>query len=455
MYPTLPASATHFGATGAAGQSTSPSEAVFRTTSGCVFRCSAENPHFNVEELLCGQCSGKNVHVVEAKPLGARTGTAHTQMDILKLELPGEEIADYHCTADIRCVQRDNPHGFTGFFRDENLTRMAQRNEVACAYHRPDGRECGARVILSELPDHHLSCHNEQRAQRNSPAPLCNEPSAPALVPSAPALVPPAPALVQALQEAFGAIHFGVGYSPNVSRPSRVDVVNPYSVPRSGSDGAWIQKSVEDNKRDIDGNKANITELTRQMTDLIGINRRLDGSVTALTAEVASQRDYIAKLEQQQQFNSNGVLIWSIPNFGEAIKNARDDSNMACLYSEIFYSPKGCKLHAKVYPNGDGLGKDKQVSVFLTIMRSEMDNVISWPFRENVHMSVIGHNGDVLHSHEFGPDPHSSSFQRPSRDQNIASGIPLFLPLDGIETFLVEGALQLKVTVREKDRGAR
>ena len=65
-------------------------------------------------------------------------------------------------------------------------------------------------------------------------------------------------------------------------------------------------------------------------------------------------------------------------------------------------------------------------------------------------MSVVDSEGRELYQDHFRPDPGSSSFQKPVRDHNIASGIPCFLLQEGIENFLVDGALLLKIAVGEK-----
>ena len=49
----------------------------------------------------------------------------------------------------------------------------------------------------------------------------------------------------------------------------------------------------------------------------------------------------------------------------------------------------------------------------------------------------------------FGPDPQSSSFQKPKNDMNVASGCPLFMSLANLDTrsYVRDDTMFVKVTV--------
>ena len=47
----------------------------------------------------------------------------------------------------------------------------------------------------------------------------------------------------------------------------------------------------------------------------------------------------------------------------------------------------GYKLCARIYLNGDGMGKTTHVSLFFVIMRGQFDALLKWPFRQKVGFS--------------------------------------------------------------------
>ena len=44
----------------------------------------------------------------------------------------------------------------------------------------------------------------------------------------------------------------------------------------------------------------------------------------------------------------------------------------------------GYKMCARLYLNGDGMGKGTHVSLFFVIMRGPCDALLKWPFRQKV-----------------------------------------------------------------------
>ena len=124
---------------------------------------------------------------------------------------------------------------------------------------------------------------------------------------------------------------------------------------------------------------------------------------------------------------TNGVLIWKIPDLRRRYRDAVDRRTIS-LYSPPFYtSPHGYRMCIRTYLNGDGIGKGTHLSVFFVIMRSEHDNLLSWPFKQSVRFTLINQKNPAASiSEAFVPDAKSSSFQKPENDMNVASGFPKF-----------------------------
>ena len=67
-------------------------------------------------------------------------------------------------------------------------------------------------------------------------------------------------------------------------------------------------------------------------------------------------------------------------------------------YSPPFYShPHGYKLCLKVYANGDGVGKDTHISIFVSLMRGEYDNNLQWPFEGDIVIEVLSWKENNCH----------------------------------------------------------
>ena len=105
----------------------------------------------------------------------------------------------------------------------------------------------------------------------------------------------------------------------------------------------------------------------------------------------------------------------------------------------------------RIYLNGDGMGKGKYVSLFFVIMRSQYDALLTWPFKQKVTFMLLDQGPAEEHVVDaFRPDPNSSSFKRPVSEMNIASGCPLFVPLNLLEsnkTYIKDNTAFIKIIV--------
>ena len=103
-----------------------------------------------------------------------------------------------------------------------------------------------------------------------------------------------------------------------------------------------------------------------------------------------------------------------------------------------------------MYLNGDGMGKGSHLSLFFVVMKGEYDALLPWPFQQKVTMLLLDQDSGQAHlSDTFRPDPTSSSFKRPKSDMNIASGCPLFVAHNVLETprYVRDDVLYLKFVV--------
>ena len=94
------------------------------------------------------------------------------------------------------------------------------------------------------------------------------------------------------------------------------------------------------------------------------------------------------------------------------------------------------------------------MSMFFVIMRGEYDNLLPWPFKQKVSLTLIDQRNGRRHlSDAFKPDPTSNSFRKPISEMNIASGCPLFATHSTVEKppYNVDDCIYMKIFVDASD----
>ncbi|KAL5491323.1 hypothetical protein EMCRGX_G016587 [Ephydatia muelleri] len=160
------------------------------------------------------------------------------------------------------------------------------------------------------------------------------------------------------------------------------------------------------------------------------------GNISVKTTELehgldrclSSCLDQELRLQLLERATYNGVLLWKIDDFARRRKEAVDGVTMS-LYSIPFYTSRhGYKMCARVYLNGDGMGKGTHLSFFFVVMKGPFDALLPWPFKQKVTLTIINQAGKKHVTDTFRPDPQSNSFQRPTqKEMNVASGCPMFI----------------------------
>jgi len=144
--------------------------------------------------------------------------------------------------------------------------------------------------------------------------------------------------------------------------------------------------------------------------------------------------DLNERFDELENANYNGVLVWSITNFMKKRHDAIVGKSNS-LYSPFFYTgPHGYKMRLRAYLNGDGMGKGTHISLFFVICMGKYDALLPWPFKHRVKLMMLDQDREKDTVESFKPDPTSSSFQRPKKSMNIASGCPLFMSLSLLDT---------------------
>jgi len=101
----------------------------------------------------------------------------------------------------------------------------------------------------------------------------------------------------------------------------------------------------------------------------------------------------IADLEEKVNGTINnsydGILLFKINEVARRRADATSGRHIS-FYSPPFYTDQhGYKMCARVYLNGDGMGRGSHISLFFVIMRGEYDALLKWPFRQKVMMLLV------------------------------------------------------------------
>ena len=200
-----------------------------------------------------------------------------------------------------------------------------------------------------------------------------------------------------------------------------------------------------------------VSTLARQQESSNGTTDRLQRQFESMSHSLALRNVMLTDLDesvrQQEVSSHDGILLWKITEFAKKRQDAASGQQTS-FYSPCFFTSRhGYKMCARIYLNGDGIGRGTHISVFFVVMRGEYDALLRWPFRQKVTFMLLDQNNVEHVIDSFRPDPNSSSFQRPRRETNIASGCPTFCPLSELNdhAYVRDDTMFLKVIVDTTD----
>ncbi|XP_036887036.1 TNF receptor-associated factor 3 isoform X2 [Sturnira hondurensis] len=222
------------------------------------------------------------------------------------------------------------------------------------------------------------------------------------------------------------------------------------------------------NWEEADSMKSSVESLQNRVTELESVDKS-SGQAARNTGLLESQlsrhdqmlsvhdirlADMDLRFQVLETASYNGVLIWKIRDYKRRKQEAVMGKTLS-LYSQPFYTGYfGYKMCARVYLNGDGMGKGTHLSLFFVIMRGEYDALLPWPFKQKVTLMLMDQGSSRRHLGDaFKPDPNSSSFKKPTGEMNIASGCPVFVAQTVLEngTYIKDDTIFIKVIVDTSD----
>ena len=212
-----------------------------------------------------------------------------------------------------------------------------------------------------------------------------------------------------------------------------------------------------ENNRSIEEERRDIGNVKRQLDTNQESVRRQERRIESIEHTLALRNVTLADLEEyvrQQEFSSyDGQLLWKISDYARR-RNDAVTGQQVSFYSPCFFTSRyGYKMCARLYLNGDGMGRGTHISVFFVVMRGQYDALLRWPFRQKVTFMLLDQDNVEHVIDAFRPDPSSSSFQRPRRETNIASGCPMFCSLAELNNhaYVRDDTMFLKIIVDTSD----
>ena len=212
-----------------------------------------------------------------------------------------------------------------------------------------------------------------------------------------------------------------------------------------------------ENNRAMEEVRRDVGNIKRQLDTTHESTRRHDRRIESIEHTLALRNVTLADLEEyvkQQEFSSyDGQLLWRISDYARK-RNDAVTGQQVSFYSPCFFTSRyGYKMCARIYLNGDGMGRGTHISIFFVVMRGQYDALLRWPFRQKVTFMLLDQDNVEHVIDAFRPDPNSSSFQRPRRETNIASGCPMFCSLAELNNhaYVRDDTMFLKIIVDTTD----
>ena len=209
---------------------------------------------------------------------------------------------------------------------------------------------------------------------------------------------------------------------------------------------------LEERRRTMNQANRDMGNARRLLDTIQDTTRRLERRIDSIQHTLALRND-AQVMRQRLPPSYDGHLVWKITKFSWLRNEAVNGQQRSFVSPCFFTSPRGYKMCARIYLNGDGMGRGTHISVFFVIMRGQYDALLRWPFRQKVTFMLLDQDNVEHVIDAFRPDPNSSSFHRPRRETNIASGCPMFCSLTELNNhaYIRDDTLFLKIFVDTSD----
>ena len=209
-----------------------------------------------------------------------------------------------------------------------------------------------------------------------------------------------------------------------------------------------MSKSVESLQREIEKLKG---QSSQPQIPIIGGGARVKKGIDEVKFKVKDIENKILELSKSvididlktkliENRTMNGEFIWKIDEIDFRMAQAKLETIYQLLSTPSYTKQYGYKYCISLYLNGDDVGRGTHISIFFIVMKSEYDELLSWPMQTRVTFELINLENETNSITEtFVSNPKSCSFQKPTMEMNVSTGCPTFV---SIQQFLKGGFIK-------------
>lgn len=213
-----------------------------------------------------------------------------------------------------------------------------------------------------------------------------------------------------------------------------------------------IKSLVIKNASELNLYRNNLRNFESEISELKNISKELENRSEIFRHSCMDLENRVKNLEN---LSKDGTYVWKIQNIREKINEAKANRLVFLDSSPFYTSINGYKMCVRLYLNGDGSGKGTHMSLYFIIMKSDYDNLLKWPFKQQIKFILLDQSALEPKYHlveSFKPDPNSVSYKKPSGQMNVASGLPLFCSHKNLfentnSQFIKDNTLFIKIIV--------
>ena len=199
-----------------------------------------------------------------------------------------------------------------------------------------------------------------------------------------------------------------------------------------------LEQENSQNRREMASLRCTVQDLENQLQEETRRNAQLGRQL----------QDYEAQM-------ANGLMVFRIQDYWRR-KNEAIRGEAVAIHSPGFYTSfYGYYLCVRFNPNGVDAAFGTHVSLFVHFMRGKNDDILSWPFKGKITLSILDQQNRECPQHiteTLVAQPHLAAFQKPSSNRNHKGfGYMEFAPIMLIETptFLKNDCLIIRAKVDE------
>ena len=185
----------------------------------------------------------------------------------------------------------------------------------------------------------------------------------------------------------------------------------------------------------------NVTCRELDLTTVLLLEEKIKNLENEDTEKAQQIEENDQRIEELKNTSYDGTLIWRIEDMTRRIADATNGTAPFVVSCPFYTDRQGYKMCAKLYLNGDGIGKGTHVSLFL--------GVLLWPFRAKVTFSLLAQDqtGDVTKTYHPGDDV--TACLRPLTAMNPSSGLVGFCPIARLasRSYVTDDVMFFKVAV--------